>query len=245
MKHLKEHIMGAIKTDQVRMRSRLFFLTHTALWLIAILLSFAVALFLLSFAIFMLRGNGLLAAPSLGMHGILPLLFSLPWLIGLAIMMLIATIEILGMHFAVVYRRPVLYSALAVLSITIVGASLVAHTTLHERMFRMGREGKLPPLGARFYEGALHERPDIHVGEIIEIGERFVIETRTGSTTVIIMNKETRRPPSLSIGDTVVVFGELVDGSIAAFGIRPLNKERVLFPKRGFKGLPSLETSTR
>lgn len=245
MKNLKHNIMGAIKADQVRMHSRLYFLARSALWLVSILLAFAVALFLLSFAIFMLRGNGLLATPTFGMPGLIPLIFSLPWLIGLAILMLVVVIEILGSQFALVYKRPLVYSVLGVLAATTLGASAIAHTTVHERMFRLGREGKLPSFGAHFYEKALRERPDVHVGEIVSVGEQLVIETRTGSTTTVIITEETRRPPTLRLGETVVVFGEMTGETVTAFGIKPVPKERVLPLKRGPKSPPAPETSTR
>ncbi|MBP9669635.1 MAG: hypothetical protein KBE09_05095, partial [Candidatus Pacebacteria bacterium] len=198
MNKLKQHVMGAIHTDQVRMHSRLYFFARSTLWLVSILLAFSVALFLLSFAIFMLRGNGLLATSAFGVRGLMPLLFSLPWLIGLAIVMLIVTIEVMSLRFALVYKRPLIYSVLAVLAVTTLGASAIAHTTMHERMFRLGREGKLPSFGARFYEGALRERPDVHVGTIVSVGDQLVIETRTGSTTTVFLTEETRRPAKLT-----------------------------------------------
>ncbi len=224
--------MAAIKGDRVRMRSRLHFFLTGALWVIGIVVATAVTLFLVSFIIFVLRGNGLFETSHFGMRGLVPLLFSLPWLIMFGIVFLVGILEVLGAQFALVYRRPLVYSLLGITLAVVSGGALIAQSTLHERIFAANQEHRVPGFGP-LYDRALRDRPDVHVGTITALSPTYLeIETRNGTTTRIATTSETHMPPvPFVLGDVVVVMGEQHNATITAFGIRPFNKDRALFPQ--------------
>jgi hypothetical protein len=234
--------MGHIKEDRVHMRSRLHFFLKGTLWVSGVIVSALVALFLVSFAIFVLRGNGLFEVPHFGVRGLVPLLFSLPWLIVLGIVLLVGILEVLGRRFALVYRRPLVYSVLGITIATVLGGTLIAQSTIHERMFAANQERRVPGFG-RLYESALRDRTDVHVGTITALTDSYLeIETRGGSITRIATTSETRMSPlPFIIGDVVVVLGEQNNATITALGIRPFDKNRALFPRRGHMPPPPPE----
>jgi len=234
MNDIKNNIMKAIKADEVTMRSRLFFMTRTALWLSGILVVLSATLFLGSFVIFLLRGNGLLEVAHFGTPGIVAVLFSLPWLTILGVIILAVTLEILAKHFAFVYKKPLVYSLLGVLLVIILGAVLVAQSSIHERVFELNREHPLPGVGP-LYEGAMRDIDDVRIGIIQSIDEdSLVLVTRGGETFEIVLTPETRMPPRpLSEGEVVVVMTDESSevGTTTALGLRPLDKERTLLPR--------------
>jgi hypothetical protein len=239
MDNIKDTIMSSIKANRVPMRSRLHFFLRGMLWVGGIIVTTAVALFLVSFTIFVLRGNGLFEVPHFGMRGLIPLLFSLPWLIVLGIVFLVGVLEVLGTQFAFVYRRPLVYSILGITLATVLGGALIAQSTLHERMFAANQEHRVPGFGP-LYDRALRDRTDVHVGTITALTPYYIeIETRNGTTTRIATTSETRMPPTpFTLGDVVVVMGEEKDATITALGIRPLDKQRALFPRKDRRTLP-------
>ncbi len=236
---LASRVIKEIKQENISMHSRIYFMFRTSLWVLSIVFISAATLYLVSLIAFIISGNALSGLTFFGMRGFVIMLHSLPWLLILAVASLILLLELLGSHFRFMYKRPFVYSILAFLTILIVGGTLLAKTTLHNRVFKL-TEGNNLPIAAPLYHGyALRHSEYMHIGTIKEIvGNKILITTRDGDSVTVLIQKSTRRPPRaiLENGMTVMVVGEKKGTTITADGIRPLERGKTLFSKRHHKG---------
>ncbi len=224
-------IMQAIRGDTVRMRSRLHYAVRGALWVGAGILLVSTALFLVSFGIFVMRGNGFLAAVHFGPRGILTLLTTLPWFILLSTVGIVALLEILASRFSFVYKRPLIYSLLGALVTVVLGGTLIAYSTVHETVLRMHQAHPMLGVGP-LYDSAIRTTTDVHIGTITAYDtESVTIETRDGKMLRIQIDEETRLPRiPLTEKLTIVVLLDRNNNTPTALGIRPLKPERTLYP---------------
>lgn len=224
-------IMQAIRGDTVRMRSRLHHAIVGALWIGVGTLLVSTALFLVSFGIFVMRGNGLFATVHFGPRGFITLLTTLPWLILISTVGIVVLLEILASRFSCVYKRPLIYSLFGALLLVVLGGTLIAHSTVHETLLRMHQVRPMPGIGP-LYDSAIRTIDDVQIGTIVAYNtESVTIETRDGDVLRIQIQEETRLPPvPLREKLTVVVLLDHDGTTPTALGIRPLKPERTLYP---------------
>lgn len=234
--NLHDKIINAINSGKVTMRPRWHFALQGALALIGSVLLALSLLFLVSLIIFSLRRSGAWFGPGFGGRGALELLYSLPWLLVGFSLFFIIILEILFQKYSTAYRRPLLYSAIAVLSLAIVGGFAVALTPLHQNLFQQARTHRLP-----FGEGIYGHmpRPDrLIAGEVLEItNPDFLIATDHNENFSVIISPQTRFLPDANIktGDSVVVLGGRDNGKIHAEAVRNVTGQPA-FPRRPMMG---------
>lgn len=236
MNTLKQAVMKTIEAGNISMHSKMHFIIRGILLVAGLVLLLAISLFLVSFVVFLLRSNGLLGITHFGFEGMGTFLFSLPWLILLVAVLVFITLELLASHFSFVYKRPLIYSILGGSIVVVFGGVLIAHSTIHEQMFRLNEMRPLP--GINFiYKQALFTPEGVFVGIISTSSNSFIeLDTRNGSSTRITVLERTRRPPTAFMaGDAVVVMTKKENGVISAIGIRPIEKERALLHKRDIR----------
>ncbi len=233
MNNLKQAVMDTIKTGNVSMHSKMHFIIRGTLLVAGFILLLAVSLFLVSFVVFLLRTNGLLGIAHFGMDGLASLLFSLPWLILLLVILVFITLELLASHFSFVYTRPLVYSILGGSIVIVCGGVLIAHSTIHEQMFRLNEIRPIPGINY-IYKQALVTPEGVLIGIISSSSASFIdITARNGSSTRVAVIEKTRRPPiPFTAGDSVVVMTKKENGVITAIGIRPIEKNRALLHKK-------------
>ena len=229
-KSLREYVLGVIERGEVKMRPKWHFAFRAALYATGGIVLLLILIYLVSFIAFVLRQTGVLFEPSFGSRGWFAFFGSLPWILVLLSAAFIVILEILVRRYAFAYRRPLLYTALAIILIAIAGGTLVSQTRLHGRLFQYAREDRLPvPFAGRMYRGFGGQRfMDIHRGAILEVGEGgFVLDDVRGGTSSIAVSPMTRMPPDgpLSAGESVIIFGEREGEIIRAFGVRRIGSE--------------------
>lgn len=236
MNNLKQAVMDTIKTGNVSMHSRMHFVIRGTLLVAGFVLLLAISLFLVSFVVFLLRTNGLLGIAHFGMDGLPSLLFSLPWVILLLVVVVFITLELLASHFSFVYKRPLVYSILGGGVVVVCGGVLIAHSTIHEQMFRLNESRPIPGINY-MYKQALFTPEGVLVGVISSSSTSFIdITARNGSSTRVIVLEKTRKPPvPFTTGDAVVVMTRNENGAITAIGIRPIEKNRALLHKKDIR----------
>lgn len=228
--NIEKNVMSAIKSGKVFMRSRAHFLLKSAGAVLGVLFILGALLYVVSFILFMLRVNGVLAFPSFGLPGLLVLFSSLPWLLILLALVLIAILEVLSKKFSFVYRQPVLYSLVAIVALVGGIGILVDKTPFHVQTASFLERHQFP--GGRFlYEqvGAVRFR-QAGAGIVVEIGDDgFVIEDPRGNRIVVATSSETRFPgeDQIDIDDRVVILGRrnLETDIIEALGILPFDPD--------------------
>lgn len=227
-------VVEKIKKGQVKMKPKIYFILKSILLMLSLAVSALFALYLLSFIAFVLRSTGVWYLPVFGFQGIAVLLHSLPWILILMALILVAVLEILVRHFSFSYRRPILYSILAIIMLLLLGVLIVNKTQLHPALFRRAQERELPIAGRPYRDFAMPKFHNVHRGVVLEITYNgFLIETSNGEVLTVIVAPETRFPYRTSIekNETVVILGERDDGSIRAFGIRKINDQLNISPR--------------
>jgi hypothetical protein len=231
-----------IKSGQIHMRPRFYFVLKTILIVFGAVLACLLILFLVSFIAFSLHANGLWLLPGFGFRG-LGLFFNyLPWILILMALALIVILEVLAERFSFVWRRPIIYSLLAIILVVFLGSFLINRTPLHPGLLLRAREGNLP-LGGPIYRGfSTPEFRGFHVGVVSEIREDgFIIKRPDGQLLTIIVNADTQFPSGkdIKVGDTIAVMGERQDDSVLAMAVRRIEGEFYMFERR--PGPPPLE----
>ncbi len=245
LKNMSEKVLEAIEANKVTMHSRFYFIARTALWILGIILTFGLTLYLISFVAFIFRGNGLLLLPHLGVGGWFNLFISLPWVLLLVVFIVFILLQVLSTHFSFIYKRPLIHTILASIFILIIVGVGIGQTTLHDRAYRFSQERGIP-FAAPFYRDAIRDRGDLHIGVIEKIeGDTLLLTGRDGKTYTILIIDATHIPPfGIATSSTVMVIGSEDDGVIEAIGIRPFDSNRLPFPQHrkemcgGNQGLP-------
>lgn len=239
-KELAAEILKKIEGGEVKMRPKTYFIMRSTLYIVGLLLLLLFALFLVSFIAFIVKGNALAELLSYGGRGWQGFIFALPWLLILLVVLAAALFEAIATHYAMVYKRPLIYSCLAVVLIVVAGGVLLASTTMHHKAFDAALSNRLPVAGALYRHYGMAESNMLTVGMIVEInledGE-LTIKTRDGKMVVVHTTSETKMPPEdkLFIGLPVGVIGERDDNEIEeARGVRPF-KDRHLNAPPGFE----------
>lgn len=231
---IKERILEKIKQGKVKMRPKIYFVFKTILIIFGIFLFLGLSLFLLSFIHFHLRISGLWYLPRFGLGGLAIYFKSLPWLLILVFIVLILLLEVLSRKFSIVWKKPLLYSFLAIFAILIIGTFILDKTSVHPRLLFETQRGKIPPLAPLYREIGLPEFRDFHRGIVERVGEKeFLLKKVDGKELKVSFPKEIKFPLELEIkeGDSVVIMGKKEDSKIKAIKIRKV-EDRFKFFER-------------
>ncbi len=218
---IKEKVLSAIEDGKVLMRPRWHFILKATLAFIGFAFLMVALVYILSFIIFTLRESGAWYVTPFGMRGLRAFLVAVPWLLILISIILIVVLEVLVRRYAFVYRRPLLYSVVAIVGLTFLMGVVVERTPLHPGLMRHADQKRLP-IGDRLYEGYGHRQaPDVHPGVVSKILDSgFEMGTARASVRVVITAATKFTPDNrIGLGERVVVFGPFVNGEIQAYGI--------------------------
>jgi hypothetical protein len=226
IKQIKDAILARIKNGQVSMRPKWHFVLKTLLIAVGGVLVLLAALYLVSFMVFVTRQSGAWFGTGFGGPGFGALLRSLPWTLIVLSLIFIALVEVVARRYAFAYRQPLLYSAVIVILLVLVGGALMA--PLHQVPFQDMRMHRLPMFAERFYRDfgppPLPSR-ELYRGVAVELlPGGFVMEDFQGSTTTVRFGPSGRmtQQDALSVGDEVVVFGMSTGTEVLARGVRIL-----------------------
>lgn len=220
---LKARVLSAIEGGKVTMRPKWHFVLTTALAVSgAVFLSLALT-YLASFVVFIMRQNGSWYVTCFGAQGLRAFLTALPWVLILVAVAILALLEVLVRRFSFSYRRPLLYSVLAILALVTLSSLLVARTSLHPKLMRHAEERQLP-IGGKFYRGyGARDAEDVRPGFVVKMmDDGFEIDTYRGAHLPVLVTASTEFVPDdrLMVGNHVIVFGPMAEGRIHAFGVR-------------------------
>ena len=220
---IHDKVVKAIENGQVKMRPKWRFVARAVLLAAAAVLTALALIYLVSFAVFTLRQTGTWLAPGFGPRGFLVLLRSTPWLIVTLALFFIFLLETLMKQYAFTYRKPLLYSVIAVIVFAILGSAIVDRTPLHHGLRERARMHQLPVAGG-LYRGYGMMRPGgFEAGRIMEkITTGLRVQSPRGELVNVIVTPETKLPTGseIAVGDDIVIIGEREYGSIRAAAIR-------------------------
>lgn len=143
-KDIKKEILNKIDKGEVSMKPKIFFMLKSLSVALGLIIGTLVTLFLFSFIIFALKGSGAIHLSGFGGKGLVLLILSIPWLLVITILLLILLLELLAKHFAFVYRKPAVYSALGILLLIVFAGSLIAASPMHTKINERAYFGEVP-----------------------------------------------------------------------------------------------------
>ena len=224
-KSIQETILKKIERGETTMKSKSYFVIRAILLLAGVVIVALALFFFMSFILFTLRQTGLLLVPIFGFQGIRIVMASFPWIFLLLILISIILLELLIKKYTFAYRRPLVYSLVAIMLFTSIGGFVVAQTSFHDEFYKRAQNNHLPFMGPLYHSFGLERLDDVHRGIITVITENgFQMENLHGEILTIIIFDETRFPLGTNFkeGDSILVLGRQDNGTIQAFGIRKI-----------------------
>lgn len=223
MNNLKETVLKRIQSGEVSMRPKWHFVLKGILLLSGVGLLLLSLIYLLSFTLFVLRESGVLFVPGFGLRGMFALVFSSPWLLIVLALVFIIALEILVRRYSFAYKKPLLYSVVGIVFISLVGVTVMAQTTVHERIQQSADQGNLPFIGDVYRAYNQKEGRQVHVGIIEEVTENgYIVSGKRGEELIVNTDQSTRfvNVDEPEVGESIVILGEKKKNEITAQGIR-------------------------
>ena len=231
----QESIIAKIKNGKIKMHPRLYFILKALLVALAIFAVVLTVLYCLSFTVFMMRANGAWFLPRFGPPGARIFFGSLPWFLILATIVLILILEFLAKKFAIIYRRPIVYSIIGIVLIVSLGVFALDRTRFHPNLFRQARQGHWPIMESIYRQPGLTGLKDAHRGVVTELTDNgFKLKKLNDEILQITTDEKTRFFPdqNLDENDVVVVMGRRTDDTVLAKAVRRLDDEFEIFERR-------------
>ena len=232
---IAEKVLGKIKNDQIKMRSKARFVLKGVLIILGIFLVFFFTLYLISFIIFALRASGVWYLSGFGFYGFRTALVLLPWLLILIAIVALIILEILVKHFSFVYHRPIFYSILGVVIFTLLGSFIIDKAQFHSCLFQKAQEERLPVMGKFYRDLGIEKNRNVCRGIVLEITENGLqIKTPRGKILNVNITSETQFLDGTDIkkDDVIIVLGERDNSEIQAVGVRKVDDDLNFFPRR-------------
>ena len=229
MNQIKKIILEKINAGEIAMRPRWRFMLETVLLTLGIIMVSLSIIYIASLVIFILQYSGAIYIPTFGMAGILPFLLSIPWTLLILALVFVIVLEFLVYKFAFVYRKPLLYSVLGIVVISLLGTFIVLQTSVHTMLRERAERSGLPVISSMYYGFGSGKARDILFGEIIELNrENFILNDPKNGEVKVLLKKIVGQKFNIQVGDMVLVFGQLNKGEVAANGLRIINDDTVL-----------------
>jgi len=233
---LTEKILEKIKSHQIKMRPKFYFVLKGILVMAAILIVGVFILFLISFIGFHLRASGVWYLPGFGLRALGPYFRLFPWILIIGSLILIVILEILVRRYSFAWRWPAFYSLLIIILIACIGGFLIEKSLLHPELFWQAKKGNLPFLIAPLYrEFGAPKFKDVHRGVVENVTENgFLLRKANDELLTIIFEPETKFPFDQKVkeGDSVVVMGKREDDTVHAFGVTKIDDQLRFFERK-------------
>ena len=232
-KKITQSVLDRIRSGEVSMRSKGYFMLRAALLIVVAGLTFLVAISLAAFISFDLRISGHESLLGFGSRGLSTFLALFPWPLAVVGIGLVLLLSKLLQEFRLGYRRSFALLLLAfALAAALIGLLVDRATPFEDDLFERAEQGALPAFVGDAYSRehriAPHEK-GVFRGRIASIGDiSFSMtyddfdgdEDEERTWTVIL-------PPGFStstliIGARAYVAGDADEGVIRAYGIRIL-----------------------
>jgi hypothetical protein len=226
---IKEKVTTQITSGHAQMRPRWYFAVRSiAFGLVCVVVLLSIV-HVLSFMVFTLKTSGAWFMPAFGRSGWGELIMSVPWMLVLLAIIFMVLLEGLLRHYAIGYRQPLVYSAMLVVAVVVVGSVIVSTTSLHHRLFERAEANHLPIGGMMYRAYGAQRLEHVHPGTIVSfVAQGFTLQPPRGTVVMVRVSPDTIFPigSDFDAGDWVVVFGDREADTINARGIRPMEPPR-------------------
>ncbi len=223
MNNIQDNILKKIKAGEVDMKPKWHFMLRTGMLVFGVIVVALLSIYLLSFLFFFMNQSGLTQAFGFGFRGISFFVMSSPWLLIGASAGFLVLLYFLVKQYSFSYRRPLVYSMVGVVFLVLLGSWFIQTTMTHHKVGSFLERHEVPVFSP-MYRGATQERPEgMTVGVVTELTDAgFLLESEQGEILTIVVTPETRMRPGaeLVLGERAAVFGDRVENTITAFGVK-------------------------
>ncbi len=233
MHNLKDTVLRKITAGEVAMRPRWYFVLRAGLFFSLLSITALLAIYLFSFVLFVLAENGLLLIPAFGLPGIVFFVVRSPWLLILCVGVFLTLLYLLVQHYAMSYRRPLLYSLLAVVGFVLITSSILHTLAVQQHLKAFSERHHVPGMTPLYRDTAGTRPAGITPGKITTLtDDGFMLTTPERDHFTIVITNTTRSTDrhTFTVGDMVLVFGTPDGSTIVARGVRPLPHDRPPLP---------------
>ncbi len=238
----KDKILDQIKEGRIKMKPRVFFVAKTVIFILSTVVVLLFLIYLSSFIVFSLRVSGALFLPIFSFLGIRVLLVSLPWLLIFLTIFLIILLEIFAERISFIYKKPVIYSLLAIIVMILVAGFVIGFSSLHVQLLSNAKEGRLQFMSPLYSDYGMPKFGKIHNGYVVElINDGLVIETPNYEILKVLAGDKMKE--NLKEDDLVLVVGERKNNIVKAVILKKINENDDFFPlrKKRSKNSPLLD----
>lgn len=224
---ITHNVLEQIKSGQVKMHSRTYFVFWAVFSAASIVLTAFLAWFFFSLMLFALERHNALYLPLFGVRGFWVFLLSFPWLVfGIGVVLFILLDKLLN-NYSAAYRRPALYTVLGVFGVLILCLGFVRAIGINNRIHEFVAAEKFPGLSKLYElsEGGL--KRSILLGRIEELTEDgFILITGEGERAVLQTTPDTRysNGSDLKKGETVIVGSQKNGERYSVYGVRKVKR---------------------
>ncbi len=224
---IEDRIISKIEKGEVKMKPKSYFILRSILFVFSLLLLTLFLLYIGSLIMFVLRINDIFLLRGMGLKGVRAIFISFPWYLVFLSLFLITLVQFFSSRYPLIYRRPLLFSFIAILLFSILGSFLVEISSLHHYFFKKAQKQEMF-MGGGIYRNLGDIDLDYrYFGIVLSIdGTDIVMKKDNEKNINVEITRETRGKRMLQnirVGSQIVVIGEIDDDSIRAHAIRCVN----------------------
>jgi hypothetical protein len=221
---MNDKVIDTIKSGEVKMHSRSYFVARAILIIIFSVLLFLFIFFVTTFIIFALQLNGGLYAAGFGPLGWLVFLSALPWSLLLLSIVLVLLLWMLLRRYAIVYHQPFLYVLLLLVVVISLACFFLSASSIHNGIYRYVSRYPVPVMTG-VYEFETAPASGVYRGQVVALAtSSFILANAAGQTsTVFVLPGAVGELVDIGPGDYVLIFGRgVATATIDAAGVETI-----------------------
>lgn len=226
---IQELVQKEIEAGNVKMRPKYYFIAHTGLIFLVMVLIVLLSVYLASFSVFILRNNGAWFVPAFGAKGVVQFIASIPWALVLLLAASVAALEIIMRKHTLSYRKPLLISVGGALLIVCTVGVYVGYTSFHKQLLTRAEGPGLPVVGSMYKDLCSRRANNVHRGVVVSLQENgFCIHDGAGKLLAFIMSPATKFSETKEVeegANVVVLSRRQKEHTVHAVGIRKMAHE--------------------
>lgn len=230
---LKYQILEKIKKGGVKMKPRFYFILKGIFFFGFFALILGFSFLFCSFIHFHLVSSGIWYLPRFGVLGFLVFLKSLPWILIALAIFLILILEILSRKFSFSFKRPILFSLLAIIFIIFLGSFLIVKTEIHPKLFLKANEKNfLPPISPIYLKYGIPKYKEFHRGVIEKVSTSSIFLKKLNGELLEIEIKEPFLSEKFREGEGIMIFDKEKNGKPKELKIKKINDKFLEFERK-------------
>jgi hypothetical protein len=211
MNDTKKIILERIQRGELTMRPRWHFVLRSILIFLCIAAVSVVTIYSACLFAFITTTSGREFIPMVALPDYGVFVLSSPWILLVLMIGFMATLEILVRKYTFGYRKPLLYTGLAIIGVISLCAYLISFTPTYRYFVDVARGDDQTYLSSMYQIYGERLLDYVYVGAITQMTtEGYILTLDTGETEQVIVDYETILPADaeFTVGDRVVVLGE-------------------------------------